>query len=131
MRRCREIVRQVSGLRERSSALKEGDAGVITIGATPPLIETVLVDFLAGYRKRFPRIDVGLIEDGGAGLMSRLEKGEVNLAYIPAVDGRWAGRLLYPIHVIAVVARSHDLVQKEFSKLRRSGMHHCSSCVGA
>ena len=109
LRRCREIVRQADLLRDRAIALKSGEAGVITIGATPPLIETVLVDFLLGYRRRFPQVDVGIVEDGGAGLISRLEKGEVNLAYIPAGDDRWAGRLLYPIHVIAVMQRSNPL----------------------
>lgn len=109
LRRCREIVRQADLLQARAVALRTGDAGVITIGATPPLIETVLVDFLKDYRQRFPRVDVGIVEDGGAGLIARLEKGEVNLAYIPADDDRWDGRLLYPIHVIAVLARTHPL----------------------
>ena len=109
LRRCRAIIKDVDVLQERARALRDGDAGVITVGATPPMIETVLVDFLAGYRQQFPRVEVGIIEDGGAGLVSRLEKGEVHLAYIPAGDDRWTGRLLYPIHVVAVLAQSHPL----------------------
>jgi LysR family transcriptional regulator, cyn operon transcriptional activator len=109
LRRCRTIIKDVELLQERAQSLRDGEAGVIAIGATPPMIESVLVDFLAGYRKQFPRVDVGIIEDGGAGLISRLEKGEVHLAYIPADGDRWVGRLLYPVHVIAVLARTHPL----------------------
>lgn len=109
LRRSRTIIKDVDLLQERARSLRDGEAGVITIGATPPMIETVLVNFLARYRDQFPRVDVVIIEDGGAGLTYRLEKGEVHVAYIPAGDDRWVGRLLYPVHVIAVLAPSHPL----------------------
>ena len=44
LRRCREIVRQADLLRERALALKDGEAGVLTIGATPPMIAHVTMD---------------------------------------------------------------------------------------
>ncbi len=50
-----------------------------------------------------------MVEDGGAGLIARLERGEVNVAYVPAGDDRFSGRLLYPIHVVAVVPERHPL----------------------
>jgi DNA-binding transcriptional LysR family regulator len=107
--RSRRLVADADSLRERARALKGGHAGRIKIGATPPMIETVLSGFLAGYRRRHPGVDIDIVEDGGAGLVARLERGEVHLAYVPVGNGRFAGRLLYPIHVIAVMSDAHPL----------------------
>ncbi|RPI44171.1 MAG: LysR family transcriptional regulator [Hyphomicrobiaceae bacterium] len=109
LRRARRLVAEADSLRDRARALRWGHSGQIKIGATPPMIETVLASFLAKYRRRHPGIDISIIEDGGAGLIARLERGEVQLAYVPIGDERFSGRLLYPIHVIAVLPDSHPL----------------------
>jgi LysR family cyn operon transcriptional activator len=112
LRRGRGLVAEADSFRERARALKSGHAGQIKIGATPPMIETVLATFLAGYRRRHPGVDVNIVEDGGAGLATRLERGEVHVAYVPVGDGRFSGRLLYPIHVTAVVPDGHPFNRK-------------------
>jgi LysR family cyn operon transcriptional activator len=109
VRRSRQLLADAQSLRERARALKAGHTGVIKIGSTPPMIETVLTGFLAGHRQRHPGVEIHITEDGGAGLMSRLERGDVQLAYVPAGDDRFAGRLLYPVHVMAVVREGHPL----------------------
>jgi len=103
LRRSRQIVGCVQSLRERADDLKSGSAGVIKIGVTPPMLEDALVGFLVGHRKRHPDVEVHITEDGGNSLASRLEHGEVQVAYIPAGDTRFAGRLLYPIHDVAIM----------------------------
>src|SRR5262249_17107460 len=105
--RGRQLVAEADALRERARALRGGHTGQIKVGATPPMIETVLASFLVGHRRRHPGVDVNIVEDGGAGLASGLQSGEVHLAYIPAGDDRFSGRLLYPIHVMAVVPGGH------------------------
>jgi LysR family cyn operon transcriptional activator len=109
LRRSRQLLVDAQSLRERARALQAGHTGVIKIGATPPMIETVLVGFLEKHRQRHPGVAIHITEDGGAGLMSRLERGDVQLAYVPIGDDRFAGRLLYPVHVIAVVRDAHPL----------------------
>jgi DNA-binding transcriptional LysR family regulator len=109
LRRSRQLVAEADQLRERARALRSGSSGTITIGATPPMIEVVLASFLPEFRRSHPGIEVRVVEDGGAGLVARLERGEVQLAYVPSGDDRFVGRLLYPIHVIAVIARPHLL----------------------
>jgi LysR family transcriptional regulator, cyn operon transcriptional activator len=121
LRRGRRLVAEADSFRERARALKSGIAGQIKIGATPPMIETVLASFLAGYRRRHPGVDVIIIEDGGAGLASRLERGEVQLAYVPVGDDRFTGRLLYPIHVIAAVANGHPLDRRGTLEIAKLG----------
>ena len=68
LRSGRRLVADADSFRERARALKSGDAGNIKIGATPPLIETVLAGFLPVYARRHPRVAVHIVEDGGAGL---------------------------------------------------------------
>jgi LysR family cyn operon transcriptional activator len=109
LRHSRRVLAEAQSLRERASALRAGDSGVVKIGATPPMIEAVLSGFLPGYRTRHPGVAVHIVEDGGASLVSRLERGEVHLAYVPAGDDRFIGRLLFPVHVIAVVPGSNEL----------------------
>jgi LysR family transcriptional regulator, cyn operon transcriptional activator len=103
LRRSRRVLDEANGLTERARALKSGDAGMLKIGATPPMIEGILLSFLPGWRRRHPAIEVRIVEDGGQSLATRLERGEVQLAYVPAVSDRFAGRLLFPIHVVAAV----------------------------
>jgi len=107
--RARRLVAEAESLRDRARALQSGQTGQIKIGATPPMIETVLAGFLAKYRRRHPGIEVAVVEDGGAGLIARLAHGEVHLAYVPVGDQRFSGRLLYPIQVIAVLPEAHAL----------------------
>jgi DNA-binding transcriptional LysR family regulator len=110
--RSRQLLADAQSLRERARALEAGHTGVIKIGATPPMIETVLTAFLAGHRQRHPGVAIHITEDGGAGLISRLERGDVQLAYVPAGDDRFAGRLLYPVHVMAVMREAHPLYRR-------------------
>src|SRR5262245_50016903 len=111
LHRARRLLADACSLRERPLAVKSGRGGQIKIGATPPMIETVLASFLAQYRRRHPGIDINVVEDGGAGLIARLQRGEVHLAYIPVDDDRFSGRLLYPIHVMAAIPQRHPLAR--------------------
>ena len=52
-------------------------------------------------------MDIHLIEDGGACVPDRLERGDVHLALIPAADDAFHRRLLAPVLVLAVVSPRH------------------------
>jgi DNA-binding transcriptional LysR family regulator len=54
-------------------------------------------------------VEVHLVEDGGARLPSRLERGDVHLTIMPAGDERFRERLLFPMYVLAVLPKSHRL----------------------
>lgn len=82
------------------------------LGATPQVIETLLADFLVQYRRRHSGVEVHLVEEGGARLPSCLERGDVHLAHMPAGDERFCGRLLFPLHVLAVLPESHRLSRR-------------------
>jgi LysR family transcriptional regulator, cyn operon transcriptional activator len=109
LRRSRRLLAEADSLGERARSLKAGQTGILRVGATPQVIENLLADFLTGYRRRHPGVEVHLVEDGGARLLGRLERGDVHLTMTPVADSRFQHRLLYPMHVLAVLSSAHRL----------------------
>ena len=108
LRRGRRLLTEADSLGERARLLKAGETGILRVGATPQVIENMLANFLTQYRRRHPAVEVHLVEDGGVRLPSRLERGDVHLAFTPA-SGRFESRLLYPMHVLAALPPTHRL----------------------
>jgi LysR family transcriptional regulator, cyn operon transcriptional activator len=109
LRRARGLLADADSLGERARALKGGERGILRIAATPQVIENLLADFLRQYRRRHPGVEVHLVEDGGTRLHGRLERGDVHLAMTAASSTRFRDRLLYPMHLLAVLPRAHRL----------------------
>jgi LysR family cyn operon transcriptional activator len=109
LRQSRLVLAEGDSLRQRAQALNKGHTGMLRLGATPQVIENLLAAFLEYYRRSHPGIEVRLLEDGGARLPARLDQGDVDLAIMPHGDERFDGRLLYPMHVFAVLPKTHAL----------------------
>ncbi len=107
LRRSRRLLTDADSLAERALALKSGHTGLLRVGAPTQGVETLLAGFLPRYRRRHAGVEVHLVEDGGVRLPGRLEHGDVHLALMPAGDARFRWRLVGPVHVLAVVSRSH------------------------
>jgi LysR family transcriptional regulator, cyn operon transcriptional activator len=107
--RSRQLLFDADALGQRASALKAGEVGVLRVGATPQVIESLLANFLLRYRERYGGVEVHLVEDGGSRLPDRLARGDIDVALMPAGEDRFSSRLLYPMHVLAVVAQGHRL----------------------
>jgi LysR family cyn operon transcriptional activator len=111
--RSRRLLADVDSLHERARALGGGEAGALRIGATPQMIEGLLAGFLPSYRRRHPGVEIHLVEDGGASLPGRLERGQVDVAVTVAGDRRLGQRVLAPpIHVLAALSRAHRLARR-------------------
>jgi DNA-binding transcriptional LysR family regulator len=105
LRRSREVLAQAEGVRDRARALRGGVVGVLRVGATPQMTQSVLASFLARYGRSRPGIEVQLTDAGGVRLLDLVEEGALHLA----VSGIWGGaqlrsHLLFPIRVLAVSA---------------------------
>ena len=109
LRHSRTVLAEAESLQQRARALKGGHSGVLRVGATPQAIENLLAGFIQVYARTHPDVDVRLVEEGGARLPARLEQGDVQLAIMPTGDRRFDERLLYPMHVFAVVPKAHRL----------------------
>jgi LysR family cyn operon transcriptional activator len=112
LERSHRLLTEVESLGERARSLRSGQTGVLRVGSTPQAIESLLVDFLPQYQARHPGIEVHLVEDGGARLAARLERGEVHLSTIPARDEPMHGRLLCPMYLLAAMPAGHRLSRR-------------------
>lgn len=107
LRRARRLLTDVESLGERARALKSGQTGVLRVGTTPQAVEALLAGFLVRHRRGHPGVEVHLVEDGGARLATRLERGDVHLTLLPAGDARFRWRPLVPLYVLAVLPTSY------------------------
>jgi LysR family cyn operon transcriptional activator len=112
LRRSRRLLSEAESLRERAHTLKQGQTGLLRVGATPQVIETLLANFLPLHRRRHPGVDIHLVEDGGARLPDRLARGDMRLAIIPAGDDRFAARALFPMQLIAILPADHPKARR-------------------
>ena len=112
LRQSHRLLADVDSLVERARALKGGRTGTLKVAATAQFITGLLAPFLSGYQRRHPGIDVELIEGSSALHRVRLEYGEVHLAIMPATGRRFAHKILAPVHVMAVIHKSHGLSRR-------------------
>jgi LysR family transcriptional regulator, cyn operon transcriptional activator len=107
LRLGRQLLGEVETFHERAAALKKGEIGILRVAATPMVIENTLAQFLSRYRRRYPGVEVQLIEDGAIAMARRLEFGDVHFALMALDDDRFKARLLYPVRGIAVFSTAH------------------------
>ena len=110
--RSRRLLDDAQALGEHARALKAGQTGLLRIGAHPQVIEGLFAPFIPRYRRRYPGVEIHLMEDATGSLPTRLEQGDVHLIETPAVDDRFPMRLLFPVHAIAVLPTAHRLARR-------------------
>ena len=80
------------------------------VRATPQSIESFVAKLLARYCLRVPKVEINILEDGAANLVEATRLGLIHLAIASLPSGtELLGRPLFPIHVLAVIPRSHPL----------------------
>ena len=107
------MLAEAGSLQERAAALGGAEGGVLRVGTTPQFLEAGMPDVLALYRKRHPHVEVRLTEGGGDPLARAVEQGELHLT-APTFHAPepLASALLYPVRVLAVMARRHRLAAR-------------------
>ena len=109
--RCRRLLTDADSVSERARALKRGQAGILEVGAAPQVIESLFASFVPLFQRRHPGVEVHLLESLSGRLPTMLEREEVHVAQMPSGDERFASRLLYPSHALALVPRTHRLAR--------------------
>jgi LysR family cyn operon transcriptional activator len=109
LRHSRRLLADADELSEQARALKGGRRGTLKVSATAQMMASFLTSFLPRHRQRHSGIDVQLIERSAARRSNQLERGETDLALMAATDTRFPGRLLFPLHIFAVVRKEHRL----------------------
>jgi LysR family transcriptional regulator, cyn operon transcriptional activator len=108
LQRARRLLADIDAIGERARVLKGGQFGTLRVSAAPQVIESVLAPFLPRYLSRHPGVEVRLMEGGEERLRGQLDRGEAHLALMSPAE-RFHSRLLYPVHILAVLSRTHRL----------------------
>jgi DNA-binding transcriptional LysR family regulator len=103
---CHGLLSYASALGERAQLLKRGDTGVLKVAASPQFIEGAISNFWRHYEKRYPNVELKLIEAIGTDVLTLLERGEVHLGQqlVDAVapgDRRFASHPLASVDLLA------------------------------
>ena len=104
---CRGLLNYARALGEQAHVLRRGDIGVLRVSASPHLIEGIFPEFLHHYGKRYPNVQIRLV-DAAAGVeaFAMLERGEIHLVQtilraIEPDDQRFASHPLAPMEMLA------------------------------
>lgn len=80
--RSRTLLSYACSLSDHVQALKRGDSGTLNVVASPQMIDNVFSTFLHCYAKRYPNVQVRLIEGVGDAVLAMVERGDVQLGVI-------------------------------------------------
>jgi len=117
LQRSRQLLSDADLLAEHARALCGGQTGTLKVAATPQIIANLLAPFLRSHRRHHPGVYVQLIEGSASQQRTHLERREVHLAITPEGGGGWAYRLLSPVHVLAVLLKTHPLSRHQVIEL--------------
>jgi DNA-binding transcriptional LysR family regulator len=116
--RSRNALAEVDGIRDRARSLEEGRVGVLRLGATPQVLQSIIAGFLTRYRRSNPAVEVQLVEAGGVRLVSLVESGELHLALGPILASETVrDRVLFPARILAVVPQRSRLARRRTVEL--------------
>jgi DNA-binding transcriptional LysR family regulator len=106
---CRGLLNYASAVGEHAQSLRQGDRGVLNVSISPPMLESVIPNYLHRYAKRFPNVQVKLVDAVGPRLLAMLERGEIHLAQgavntFHADDRRFANE---PLEYFDLLAAAH------------------------
>src|SRR5215470_9547853 len=73
---CRSLLGSVNALSEQAQLLRHGSTGVLKVAASPVQVEIVFSTFLHEYAKRYPNVQVKLVEAIGPTTLTLIERGE-------------------------------------------------------
>ncbi len=86
--RARSILREVDAIRDVARNARDPEAGSIRLGMFPTLGPYLLPHVIPALHKRFPRLELLLVEEKSEELLAKLERGELDAALLalPAGD---------------------------------------------
>jgi DNA-binding transcriptional LysR family regulator len=106
---CRDLLGRAMSLTEKAQLLKRGESGTLRISASAIQIETVLSGFLPQYSRRYPHVEVKLVEAPGPTTLAMLERGDIHLgiALIDAAQAEALGFGCHPVKPLELMAACH------------------------
>lgn len=113
--RALAMLAERSGMIEDLDALRGMRRGTLRLGLPPVGSDILFAPVVAQYRKRYPDIDIRLVEHGGTRLKDMVRAGEIDLAaaLLPVPDDEFAWKPVRREPIDALLAADHPLAKRK------------------
>jgi LysR family transcriptional regulator, hydrogen peroxide-inducible genes activator len=112
--RARRILLEIQQLKESARQSRNPEAGTIRLGIFPTLGPYFLPHVISPARKRFPELELHLIEEKSNSLIARLREGEIDAAILalPVNDSQLTTTFLFEERFLLAVPTTHDFARR-------------------
>ncbi|MBS0235048.1 MAG: LysR family transcriptional regulator [Proteobacteria bacterium] len=118
--RARQILVEIEQLKQSVQQNRNPEAGTLRLGIFPTLGPYLLPHIVPAVRKRFPKLELLLIEEKSINLLSRLRDGEIDAAVLalPVGDTQLRAEVLFEERFLLAVPNSHPFARRASIGLR-------------
>lgn len=112
--RARQILLEIDQLKQSVQQNQNPEAGTLRLGIFPTLGPYLLPHVIPAARKRFPNLELLLIEEKSSSLLSRLRDGEIDatILALPVSDSQLRAEFLFEERFLLAVPNSHPLARR-------------------
>ena len=118
--RARKVIAEVEQMTEIARRSQDPEAGTVRLGLFPTLAPYLLPHVLPGLRKRFPRLELLLVEEKTDQILARLRDGRLDagLLALPVHDDQLHVEPLFDEPFLLAVPQSHPMAGRASLRLR-------------
>jgi LysR family hydrogen peroxide-inducible transcriptional activator len=119
--RAEQTLRQVADARVEIQEMAGTERGKLVIGSIPTVAPYLLPDYLASFARKFPNIQVNVVEEVTNELLDRLHKGTIDLALLalPVPAPHCLSQELFREPLYLVVPQNHRLTSQRVAYLKQ------------
>ena len=112
--RAEAILREVSDAKHEIQEMTGMDTGKLVVGAIPTIAPYFLPDRLASFSRRFPKVQLSVVEEITSVLLERLQAATIDVALmaLPVPGDQFTSRELLREPLYLVVPQTHRLSSK-------------------
>jgi LysR family transcriptional regulator, hydrogen peroxide-inducible genes activator len=124
--RARKVIAEVEQMGEIARRSQDPEAGTVRLGIFPTLAPYLLPHVLPAVRKRFPRLELLLVEEKTDQILARLRDGRLDAGVLalPVHDEQLQVEPLFDEPFVLAVPQQHALAQRASLKLRDLDHQH-------
>ncbi|TDR48616.1 LysR family transcriptional regulator [Tahibacter aquaticus] len=113
--RARHVLDEVDQIKAIARRTKDPESGTLRLGIFPTLGPYLLPHVIAGLRRRFPRLELLLIEEKTETLLQRLREGRLDTAVLalPLHDDQLHAEVLFDEPFLLAVPQQHRLAKRK------------------
>jgi LysR family hydrogen peroxide-inducible transcriptional activator len=124
--RARKIISDVEQMTQIARRSQDPESGTVRLGLFPTLGPYLLPHVVPGLRKRFPRLELLLVEEKTDQILARLRDGRLDagLLALPIHDDQLHVEPLFDEPFLLAVPRQHDLARQPSLRVDDLDNHH-------